>query len=151
MSDPILIAESCGAEQELWCELLKLNALRPPCPTCDGTHEDRRTFYGFPRELRARNAPGEFEIQGELTNRWFDLFDRRWDHCSTRVTCRPTKPPPCPDCVDGKVSIEQLAATWRAVHDDTITKIYGNCVWLPMQANSTDATGYRDHLRAVKP
>jgi hypothetical protein len=24
----------------------------------------------------------------------------------------------CPDCIDGKVSWEQMAATWRAVHED---------------------------------
>jgi hypothetical protein len=68
-------------------ELDRINALRPPCPTCGGK----------------RDTWGETGL---------------YDACS--------------DCVDGKVSIEQLVATYNAVMAD-------------------GALPRNHHLRRVKP
>lgn len=46
---------------------------------------------------------------------------------------------PCTDCVDGKVSIEQLVATYNAVHDPTL------------HTDDTDWQSCMDELRSVKP
>lgn len=50
----------------------------------------------------------------------------------------------CPDCVDGKVSIEQLVATYNAVQHE----------WAAEQVDPSDSTEPRktlDYLRSVKP
>lgn len=63
----------------------EVDALRPPCPTCGGTHR-LNVGEGHPAYGRCKVWTEDGYI--------------------------------CPDCEDGKVSIEQLAATWRAVETE---------------------------------
>lgn len=56
----------------------------------------------------------------------------------------------CPDCVDGKVSLEQLVETWRAVWDDGILVSSG--LWRNRGvAILQGAEELAAHLRSVKP
>lgn len=102
-------------------------ALRPPCPTCDGTQEvmaDASDEYGSV-------GIGHFI------------------------------PAPCPDCVDGKVSVEQLVATYNAVWDDhNDVVIPADCCGGPdwrghyCQYHAGVLNGWElslDYLRSVKP
>lgn len=53
---------------------------------------------------------------------------------------------PCPDCVDGKVSIEQMAATWRTVWEGTGTL---SADWGHDDVFDMGVTAAFDYLRAV--
>jgi hypothetical protein len=78
-----------------------------------------------------------------------DMYAARWESLPPCPTCggtkRITNPQwlihtlPCPDCIDGKVSIERLVAVFNAVWDKRL------------DPNGSSIDGTITYLRSVKP
>ena len=189
--------EASGDEARHWRDAFDaFDALRPPCPTCGGTHEVIGVVYGWKEGLRpCPDCPdGKVSIE-RLVDRLAELEEALEAQIAigadlARVAFADLLPPcptcdgqqlidcgtcdgtamihpsvecgacsgegyfGCPDCSDGKVSIEQLVATWRAVWDDAEkdkvpTPISIGRATIAAYDNGVDRAF--DHLRSVKP
>lgn len=87
--------------------LAHIDALRPPCPNpshsieCPWTYNDGMESYIY-RCSKPCGHPGDHRSNGTYPVGWDS------DALGARLVI-------CPDCIDGKVSIERMAALWNFV------------------------------------